>query len=98
MSAIETLEEDLARELVNAAPVALLLVDPSAHIVFANAQTEAMFGRTRADVAGQPLALLVPGHCWEAHTVNPSRLSGAPISIRRPRVFSSRTSTADART
>ena len=80
MSAIETLEEDLARELVNAAPVALLLVDPSAHIVFANAQTEALFGRTRADVAGQPLALLVPGYCWEAHTVNPSRLSGAPIT------------------
>jgi PAS domain S-box-containing protein len=80
MSAIETLEEDLARSLANAAPVALLLVDPCAHIVFANEHTEAMFGRTRADVAGQPLALLVPGYCWEAHTAHPADIAAAPIT------------------
>jgi PAS domain S-box-containing protein len=81
MAATETFEEDLARGLVDAAPVALLLIDDAAHIVFANAHSEAMFGRTRADIAGQPLSLLVPDYPWETHTADAGELCG--ISITR---------------
>jgi len=80
MLAIETPEEDLARALVDAAPVALLLVDPRAHIVFANAHSEALFGRSRTEIAGQPLSLLVPSDSWEAHAARAGDLSGTLVT------------------
>jgi PAS domain S-box-containing protein len=80
MAAIETFEEDLARGLVDAAPVALLLVDHAAHIVFANVHSEAMFGRSRADLAGEPLSLLVPDYPWESQTADPGETCGTPIT------------------
>ena len=60
----ETLEEDLVRGLLDAAPVALLLVDGGAHIVFANARCEAMFGHARAELLGRHFSVLVPAEGW----------------------------------
>ena len=80
MSRTETLEEELARDLLDAAPVALLLVDSRSHIVFANVHAEAMFGHSRADLMDQPVAVLVPGYGWEAHAADPADLPRAPIT------------------
>ena len=80
MVGTETLDEDLARGLLDAAPVALLLVDSRAHITFANVHTEAMFGHARADLLGRPLAALVPGRSWEAHAADPAAVPVTPIT------------------
>ncbi len=80
MPGTETLEEELARGLIDAAPVALLLVDSRALVAFANLHTEAMFGQPRAEIVGQPLAALVPGYGWEAHAADPSDLPLTPIT------------------
>ena len=60
----ESLEEDLVRGLLDAAPVALLLVDGGAHIVFANARCETLFGHARAELLGRHFSVLVPGEGW----------------------------------
>ena len=74
-----SLGEELSSAVLEAAPVALLLVDASARIVFANRRTEAMFGHVRGELVGQPLATLVPDRPWEALTADPTALSGGPI-------------------
>jgi PAS domain S-box-containing protein len=82
MSLAETLEEDLARGLVDAAPVGLLLIDPGARIVFVNAWAATLFGRVRADLVDEPLALILPGVCWEAHAAASRVPSGLLITRR----------------
>ncbi len=72
----EMLEEDLVRGLLDAAPVALLLVDGSAQIVFASARSETMFGYARAELLGRSFATLVPGEDWEAQSADPSTFPG----------------------
>jgi PAS domain S-box-containing protein len=72
----ETLEEDLVRGLLDAAPVALLLVDAGAHVVFASAQCEAMFGYARAELLGKSFSALVPTWGWEAISADPGALRG----------------------
>jgi PAS domain S-box-containing protein len=71
----ETLEEDLLRGLLDAAPVALLLVDGGGHIVFASAKCEAMFGYARVDLLAKSFSALVPGGDWEALAADPGAFS-----------------------
>ena len=52
--------EDRFRQLLEAAPDAILEVAADGSITLANAAAEAMFGYTRAELAGQSIEILVP--------------------------------------
>lgn len=47
--------------VVEAAPNAMVMVDPAGEIVMVNAQAERAFGYSRAEMLGQPIEMLVPG-------------------------------------
>jgi diguanylate cyclase (GGDEF)-like protein/PAS domain S-box-containing protein len=53
--------------LLEAAPDAMLGVDPSGLIQFVNRQTELLFGYERADLVGRPIATLVPQSSRKVH-------------------------------
>ena len=48
------------RLVVEAAPNAMVMVDRTGKIVMVNAQTEQVFGYSRAELTGQPVEMLVP--------------------------------------
>ena len=56
-----------AGPLFDAAPDAMLLVDSLGKIVVVNAQTERVFGWSRADLIGQPIETLLPRRFREGH-------------------------------
>jgi PAS domain S-box-containing protein len=76
----EPLGEELAMALLDAAPVALLLVDSGARIVFANRRTEATFGHARAELVGQPLTMIVADRRWETIAADPATLESGPVT------------------
>ena len=49
-----------AQELVEAAPDPIIVIDQGGAIVFANGQTERLFGYPRSELLGQPIEHLVP--------------------------------------
>jgi two-component system, LuxR family, sensor kinase FixL len=58
-------EEEVAAEqrfrlVVEAAPNAMVMIDRAGEIVMVNAQTERIFGYSRAELLGQPVEMLVP--------------------------------------
>jgi PAS domain S-box-containing protein len=55
------------RELLEAAPDAILEVDSEGRIVLLNAVAEKMFGFTRAELLGQPMELLIPSDLRSRH-------------------------------
>ncbi|RRQ22923.1 sensor histidine kinase [Thiohalobacter thiocyanaticus] len=52
--------ESAWRGLVESAPDAIVVVNESGHIEIANAQAEALFGYSRAELIGQPVEKLIP--------------------------------------
>jgi PAS domain S-box-containing protein len=70
--------EERLRLIVEAAPNAMIMVNRAGEIVMANAQTERVFGYSRAELLGRPVEMLVPpqfrGHhagLREAFTADP---------------------------
>jgi len=61
-----------ARDVLDAAPDALVIVDAAGTIVQVNSPAEGLFGRNRATLLGQPIEMLVP----ERYRGNHSRLRG----------------------
>lgn len=59
--------ESIAASLLEAAPQAIIIVDRNATIVMANAETERLFGHTPDELAGQPLARLIPERLHAIH-------------------------------
>src|SRR6185312_8940096 len=55
------------RVLLEAAPDAIVKVDPSGHIVLMNRATETLFGYTREELLEQPVEILVPAASRGAH-------------------------------
>ena len=53
--------------LLEAAPDAMVVIDPTGTIVLVNAQTEQVFGYTRTELLGQPVEVLVPVDLHEMH-------------------------------
>jgi PAS domain S-box-containing protein len=59
--------EQRARELLDAAPDAIVVVDGSGGIVLVNGQTEKLFGYPRAELLGRPIEKLVPAASRGGH-------------------------------
>ena len=54
-------EEILRVGFLEAAPDAVVIVDPQGHVMVVNAQAETLFGARRVELIGQPITALVPG-------------------------------------
>jgi len=70
--------EDVLRCLLEAAPDAMVVVNPNGAMVLVNAQTEKMFGYHRDELIGQPVELLVPARFRKQHVGYRSGYIAAP--------------------
>lgn len=70
------------KELLEAAPDAMVLVDAGGKIDLVNSQAEALFGYTREELLGQPLEILIPQRYREDHVKHRQSYSKAP-RVRR---------------
>jgi len=61
------LTEGHARELLDAAPDAMIIVDSLGTIVYANSQTQALFGYSNDELHGKPIEILLPERFRKAH-------------------------------
>ena len=68
----------LYRDLLDAAPDALLIVDDEGIVVYANAQVEALFGYERSEILGQSIEILVPARHRAPHVAHRAGFSAAP--------------------
>ena len=66
------------RELLEAAPDAVVIVSALGLILFVNRQTERLFGRPREDLLGRPIELLVPERFRHAHQGQRAAYFSAP--------------------
>src|SRR5690242_1713226 len=55
------------RDLLEAAPDAMVIVDSRGRIVLVNGQAERLFGYTRAELLGKPIETLVPASLRAGH-------------------------------
>jgi len=65
-------------ELFEHAPDAMIAVDADGRIVFANSQTEKLFGYTSTELLGQRIELLVPDRLRSAHRSSREDFNQAP--------------------
>ncbi|MBZ0151543.1 MAG: PAS domain S-box protein [Planctomycetes bacterium] len=70
----------MLREVFDASPSAMLIVDNAGRIVLVNRQAETLFGYDRAQLIGQPVELLVPERCRGSHEVDRAHYMGSPAS------------------
>ncbi|MCL2725544.1 MAG: PAS domain S-box protein [Polyangiaceae bacterium] len=70
MESEKTLSAERYRQILEAAPDAMVIVDHASKIVFVNAQTERMFGYARADLLGKNLDTLIPDLLRLAHSAH----------------------------
>jgi PAS domain S-box-containing protein len=73
-----TWSEQLWRELVDAAPDSLVMVDRSGLIVYGNYQTEMLFGYTRDELLGQSVEILLPERYRKKHVGQRNAFLGSP--------------------
>jgi PAS domain S-box-containing protein len=75
---VERSAEQRYRQLLDAAPDAMLVVDGDGTIEFANAQTERLFGYTRQELIGTPFERLVPDRFRAVHGEHVRRFRASP--------------------
>lgn len=68
-------ETDIFFEL---APDAVIVCDTLGHMERVNRQTEALFGYTREELAGQPIEMLIPSRFHGRHTAHRQRYGAQP--------------------
>ena len=68
--------------LLETAPDAIVVIDPSGVIVLVNAQTENMFGYDRRDLVGKKVETLVPLHNRDRHVQQRREFFQSPRSAR----------------
>jgi PAS domain S-box-containing protein len=68
------------RLVVEAAPNAMIMVDPAGRITLVNAQTEAVFGYTRAELIGLPIEALIPERFQSVHPGDRGRYFASPTA------------------
>jgi len=66
------------RQLVDAAPDGMVVVDQAGAIVLVNAETERMFGYARGELVGQPIHVLVPERLRARHPEHVRSYHAAP--------------------
>lgn len=66
------------RELLEAAPDAMVIVDAQGSIKLVNSQTEKLFGFGRSELIGHPVEVLLPRRFREGHLAQRSVFAGAP--------------------
>ena len=79
---MDVTEDSAFRQLLDAAPDAMLLCDTTGRIVLANATLEQLFGYTRAELTQLPLDWLVPERFRAAHRHFQQQFSAVP-QLRR---------------
>jgi len=67
-----------SRELIEAAPDAMVIIDASGQILLVNAQTEQLFGYERAELMGAPVEVLLPERYRERHREHRNAFLAAP--------------------
>jgi PAS domain S-box-containing protein len=70
--------ESTFRNVLNAAPDGMLVVDEQGHIMMANVEAEDLFGYTRDELMGQKVELLVPDRVRAHHTKHRANFWRAP--------------------
>jgi len=72
--------EQRLRELLEAAPDAILQVDEDGRIILLNHMTEQMFGYRREELLGAPIEILVPAELRAMHAAHRSRFASHPTT------------------
>src|SRR5258708_6934044 len=67
------------RLVLDAAPSGMVMIDREGRILLVNAQTEALFGYSRAELLGQPVELLVPERFRNDHPGQRSGFFADPV-------------------
>ena len=71
-------KEDFLTAIIDGSPYAKVLVDGRGRITLVNAQTEKLFGYTRAELLGQSIELLVPARFRPGHPALRGAFTEAP--------------------
>src|SRR5688500_12681258 len=69
------LSPDLARSALDSTPDAMVIVDASGQILFANHQVEPLFGYRREDLVGQNVDILLPERFHARHASHRERFA-----------------------
>lgn len=73
------LNAEVYRQLVEAGPDAMVVVDPAGKILIVNQQTERLFGYSRAELLGRDLEILVPDKYRTAHPQHRDNYYSEPL-------------------
>ncbi len=72
--------EEMFRQVIEAAPNGMVMIDREGRIALVNAQVEKSFGYTRDELLGQPIEMLVPERFRARHSDYRDGFVGAPTT------------------
>jgi PAS domain S-box-containing protein len=67
---MQSVSSELARSALDAAPDAMIIIDDSGLICFANRQVAALFGYPNVDIIGKHVECLMPGRFQDQHVAH----------------------------